>query len=394
MKKLIIQQLEKTALIFNTVKLFKDVRSIPLVSLIFLGSCTTGASENPVQSPPPSVPTITLTSQNEILYQEFPASIEGTSLIEIRPQVAGTLDHIYVDEGAKVKKGQLLFKINDSPYQEQLNQAQANVLAAQATLENAQLEVDKKTRLVENKVLSDYQLKSALSILHTAKAGVHQAKSAVEAAKINLSYTQIRATTDGYIGRLLKKQGSLVSPVDQQPLTQLSDVQKLHIYFSLAENDFIAFKNDAEGETLDQKLQNLPPVTLLLSDQSVYEYSGKIDMVDGQFDKNTGAITVRATFPNPAGVLRNGNTGKIRLQKDYKNVLLVPQLATVSIQDKTFVYIVEDDNRVSQQPITILGTSGESFLVANGLKPGDRIVYKGIDLLQDGQHITPQVSEN
>src|SRR5690606_5477615 len=115
-----------------------------------------------------------------------------------------------------------------------------------------------------------------------------QAKSVVEAAKINLGYTEIRATTTGYIGRLLKKQGSLVSPLDSEPLTQLSDIQTLHVYFSLGENDFIAFKSDTKGETLEQKLQQLPPVTLLLSDRSVYEHTGKIDMVDGQFDKNTG----------------------------------------------------------------------------------------------------------
>ncbi|RZF62598.1 efflux RND transporter periplasmic adaptor subunit [Sphingobacterium corticibacterium] len=377
------------ALSLNTVRQFNLVKSLYILSVFFLYSCTTGTSK-PVISAPPTLPVVTLDSEDQIIYQEYPASIEGASMIEVRPQVEGTLDRIFVDEGAKVHKGQLLFKINDRLYQEQLNQAKANLQAAEAALENTALEVEKKTRLVANKVLTDFQLKTAVSAHQVAKANVEQAKSVVEAAKINLGYTEIRATTTGYIGRLLKKQGSLVSPLDSEPLTQLSDIQTLHVYFSLGENDFIAFKSDTKGETLEQKLQQLPPVTLLLSDRSVYEHTGKIDMVDGQFDKNTGAITLRATFPNPEGVLRNGNTGKIRLEKHYLEALLIPQLATIEIQDKIFVYKLNDDNKVSQQPITIVGKSGENYLVEKGIKVGDRIVYKGIDLLQDGQVITPQ----
>src|SRR5690606_1227774 len=377
------------ALTFNSVKQFNLVKTLYVLGAFFLYSCTTGTSQ-PVISAPPTLPVVTLDSEDQIIYQEYPASIEGASMIEVRPQVEGTLDRIFVDEGAKVHKGQLLFKINDRLYQEQLNQAKANLQAAEAALENTALEVEKKTRLVANKVLTDFQLKAAVSAHQVAKASVQQAKSVVEAAKINLGYTEIRATTAGYIGRLLKKQGSLVSPLDGEPLTQLANVQTLHVYFSLGENDVIAFKSDAKGETLQQKLQQVPPVTLLLSDRSIYEHTGKIDMVDGQFDKNTGAITLRATFPNPEGVLRNGNTGKIRLEKHYLEALLIPQLATIEIQDKIFVYKVNDDNKVSQQPITIVGKSGENYLVEKGIKVGDRIVYKGIDLLQDGQVITPQ----
>jgi len=300
------------------------------------------------------------------------------------------LENIYVDEGAKVTKGQALFKINDRPYQEQLNQAKANLLAAKASLENAELEVEKKTKLVNTKVLTDFQLKTAISARNAAKANVQLALSAVETAKINVGYTLIRASAEGYIGRLQRKQGSLVGPTDAQPLTALSNVRDLHVYFSLGENDFIAFKNNTEGSNLQQKLHNLPPLSLVLSDQTIYDQKGKIDMVDGQFDKNTGAITLRATFNNPEGVLRNGNTGRVRLQKKYEQALLVPQLATLEMQDKIFVYTVGKENKVVQQPITVIGKSGANYLVSKGLNAGDRIVYKGIDLLQDGQKITPQ----
>ncbi|WP_270087608.1 efflux RND transporter periplasmic adaptor subunit [Sphingobacterium sp. SYP-B4668] len=374
---------------FNTVKYFNHVKILYFFSAVLLYGCSTGTSK-PVTPPPPSLPIMTINASDQNVYQEYPAAIEASANIEIRPQVDGTLEHIYIDEGARVNKGQLLFKINDRPYQEQLNQAKANLEAAQATLDNAELEVDKKTRLVNNKVLTEFQLQTAISNRNAAKASVQQALSAVESAKINVGYTAIRASVDGYIGRLQRKQGSLVGTADQQALTELSNVKDLHVYFSLSENDFIAFKNNVQGNTLEQKLKNLPPVSLILSDQSIYEHTGKIDMVDGQFDKNTGAITLRATFPNPEGILRSGNTGKIRIEKKYNQTLLVPQMATLEMQDKIFVYTVDSKNKVSQQPIEVLGKSGANYLIKSGVSQGDKIVQKGIDLLQDGQVITPQ----
>lgn len=373
----------------NSVKQINIVKTAYLLSAIFLYSCSTGTSK-PIDQPPVSLPVVAIENGNETVYQEYPATIEASANIEIRPQVEGILEYIYVDEGAKVNKGQALFKINDRPYQEQLNQAKANLLAAKAALENADLEVEKKTKLVNTKVLTEFQLKTAISARNAAKANVQLAISAVETAKINLGYTLIRASAEGYIGRLQRKQGSLVGPTDSQPLTALSNVKDLHVYFSLGENDFIAFKNNTEGNTLQQKLHNLPPISLVLSDQTIYDQKGKIDMVDGQFDKNTGAITLRATFSNPEGVLRNGNTGRVRLQKKYTQALLVPQLATLEMQDKIFVYTIGKENKVVQQPITVIGKSGANYLVSKGVNAGDRIVYKGIDLLQDGQKITPQ----
>lgn len=373
----------------NSVKQINIVKTAYLLSAIFLYSCSTGTSK-PIDQSPVSLPVVAIENGNETVYQEYPATIEASANIEIRPQVEGILEYIYVDEGAKVNKGQALFKINDRPYQEQLNQAKANLLAAKAALENADLEVEKKTKLVNTKVLTEFQLKTAISARNAAKANVQLAISAVETAKINLGYTLIRASAEGYIGRLQRKQGSLVGPTDSQPLTALSNVKDLHVYFSLGENDFIAFKNNTEGNTLQQKLHNLPPISLVLSDQTIYDQKGKIDMVDGQFDKNTGAITLRATFNNPEGVLRNGNTGRVRLQKKYTQAFLVPQLATLEMQDKIFVYTIGKENKVVQQPITVIGKSGANYLVSKGLNAGDRIVYKGIDLLQDGQKITPQ----
>ncbi|GAA4806743.1 efflux RND transporter periplasmic adaptor subunit [Olivibacter ginsenosidimutans] len=375
--------------LFNVVKLFNNVSKLALIaSSIFLYSCSSG-QQGPEAPPPPTLPVVSVNTGQQTVYQEYPAAIEGITNVEIRPQVSGTLDAIYVDEGAKVRKGQPLFKINGRPYQEQLNQALANLHAAEAALVNAEIEVEKKTRLVNNKVLADFQLKTAEAARNVARANLEQAKASVGTAKINLGYTLITAPVDGYIGRLLKKQGSLVGPADAQALTELSDIHEIHVYFALGENDFVDFKNNYEGATLEEKLKKLPPINLVLSDQTVYTQAGKIDMVDGQFDKNTGAITLRATFANEAGLLRSGNTGKVRLGKKHGKVLLVPQMATLEMQDKIFVYTVNDSNKVTKQPIQVIGKNGATYLVKSGLKDGDHIVYKGMDLLQDGQLIKP-----
>jgi len=323
-------------------------------------------------------------------FQEYPASIEGALNVEIRPQVSGTLDRVYADEGAYVAKGQPLFKINENPYRQALNNAKASLHAAQGALSNARLEVEKLAPLVQNKVVSEYQLKAAKAAQEVAQGNVEQAQAQVGTAQINIGYTTIKAPVSGYIGRLLKKQGSLVSPTDVEALTQLSDVHDVHVYFSLGETDFINFKSQYAGGTLQDKIKHLPPVNLVLSDNSTYSIPGHIDVIDGQFDKTTGAITVRATFPNASGLLRSGNTGKVRLSLQHSNVAIVPQDATIEMQDKIFVYAVGDSNKVAKQPITIEGKSGTNYLVKSGLKAGQQIVLSGVDHLQDGMKISPQ----
>jgi len=343
-----------------------------------------------VAPPAPALPVAAIVSGNETTYQEYPASIEGSVNVEVRPQVSGALDKVFVDEGAFVNAGQPIFKINDQPYRAALNNALASQHATEAALANAQLEIDKLTPLVANKVVSDYQLKTAKAAYDVAKANIEQAKANVSTAQINLGYTLIKAPVSGYIGRLVKKQGSLVAPADVDALTMLSDVHNVHVYFSLGEKDFVSFKEQYPGETLKDKLKQLPEVALLLADNSRYGSSGKIDMIDGQFDKNTGAITLRASFPNGQGLLRSGNTGKIRLSLLHKNALMVPESATIEMQDKVFVFALADSNKVRKQPITIIGKSGTNYLVKDGLKAGDEVVLSGIDHLQEGTVISPQ----
>ncbi len=340
--------------------------------------------------PPASAEVITITNGQATTGHDYTASLQGKADVEIRPQVDGFLENVLVDEGAYVNAGQPLFKINDQPFREQLNSAAASLQAAEAAIASAQLEIDKFTPLVQNKVVSDYQLKAAKAAYNIAVANAAQAKSIVASANIKLGYTVVRAPVSGFLGMLPKKRGSLVSPTDPQPLTELSDVHEVHAYFSMAETDFINFKSQYQGATLNDKLQQLPAVSLVLADNSIYPYQGKIDMVDGQFNKNTGAITLRAVFPNAQSLLRSGNTGKVRLLEQHNNAILVPQVATIEVQDKIYVYAVGDSNKVNRQPIRIIGKSGTDYIVKEGIKPGDRIVFSGLDHLTDGAIIKPE----
>jgi membrane fusion protein (multidrug efflux system) len=367
--------------------LAKSVIFIILTALLLAGCSNSNAAP---AGPPVALPVLEINYTSATTQAEFPAAIQGKTDVEIRPQVSGILDRVFVDEGAYVTAGQPLFKINENPYREQLNNASASLNAAIAAAENAQIEVDKLTPLVQNKVVSEYQLKTAKASLNVAKANVAQSRAVLGSAQINLNYTLIKAPVSGYIGRLPKKQGSLIGVADPEALTTLSDTKEIHAYFSLGENDFINFKSQYQGNTISDKLKNLPPVSLVLSDNSEYAEKGKIDMVDGQFDKTTGAITLRATFPNAKGLLRSGNTGKVKISLEHQNSLVVPQDATLEIQDKVFVFVVDGKNAVTKQPVSVSGKSGTGYIIADGLKTGDRIVAKGFESLPDGAVIIPE----
>ncbi|MBO9703265.1 MAG: efflux RND transporter periplasmic adaptor subunit [Sporocytophaga sp.] len=357
------------------------------IIILLLSSCSEKQTDS-VDAPQP-VEVITINGASATIENDYTASIQGKSDVEIRPQVEGFLEKVYVDEGSSVQAGQTLFKINDEPFREQLNSASAQLQAALAAITNAQLEIDKLTPLVQNKVVAEYQLKAAKGAYQIAEANATQARANLASAKIRLEYTTIKAPVSGYIGRIPKKKGSLVSPSDLQPLTEVSDVHEIYAYFSLGEKDFINFNSQYQGNTLTDKLRNIPPVSLVLADNTVYTYQGRITMVDGQFDKNTGSITVRATFPNSQGLLRSGNTGKVRMPRHHKDAILVPQSATLDVQDKIFVFSVGDSNKVTKQPISVIGKSGSNYIVKDGVKPGDKIVFTGLDHLAEGIIIKP-----
>ena len=363
-----------------------------MVSTLALSSCGSSSDTGGgmPQMPPQTLPVFTAGNQTATVYQEFSASLEGSKDIEVRPQVEGYLDKIYVDEGAHVRKGQPLFHINDRPYREQLNNANASLSAAKANLANAQINVSKLTPLVQNNVVSDVQLKTAQAAHDAAAANVAQAEAMVQNAEINLGYTLVKATVDGYIGRIPFKTGSLVGTTTATPLTVLSEIKEVYTYFSMSENDFIQFRNRFPGNTIEEKIKQMPPVELVLPDNSVYPQKGKVETVSGQFNSSKGAISFRATFQNANGLLRSGNTGKIRIPQSITSAVVIPQEATFEMQDKVFVFIMADSNKVAARPITVSGRSGDYYLIQTGIKAGEKIVYSGLDRLKDGAVIVPQ----
>ncbi len=338
----------------NVFRVLTVLAGAGLIAVLY--SCTP-SSGNPGMAggAAPALPVLTVGSVDATTYREFPALLEGKVNVEIRPQVAGYLDAVYVDEGAFVKAGQALFRINDQTYREQQANANAALEAAEANLVKAQLEVDRLAPLVKTNVVSEIQLKTAESGLQAAKANVAQAKASAGNARINVGYTVVKAPVSGYIGHLNHRIGSLVGRGEDLPLTVLSEIQDIYAYFSMSETDFLEFKKQFAGNTLEDKIRSVPPVELLLADDSRYEEKGKIETVEGQFDRTTGAISFRATYPNRAGLLRSGNTGRVLVPRNHKNALVIPQDATFELQDKVLVFVVADSNKVVSRPVTIAG---------------------------------------
>ena len=361
-----------------------------LFSILFYG-CSSSAGESMPAQAPQSLPVVAVSIMPATTYQEFSASLEGSKDIEIRAQVDGYIDRIYIDEGSHVRKGQPLFHINDRPYREQLNNARASLAAARANLANAQINVSRLSPLVQNGVISDVQLKTAQASYNAAAANVSQAQAMVQNAQINVGYALIKAPADGYIGRIPFKTGSLVGTTTVEALTVLSDIRQIYAYFSLSENDFIQFKKQFPGTTVEEKIKQMPPVELVLADNTIYPKKGKVQTVSGQFNNSMGAISFRAGFDNKDGLLRSGNTGKVRIPRIITSAIAVPQEATFEMQDRTFVFILSAGNKVISTPIAIAGKRGNYYLVESGVKQGEKIVYSGLDRLQDGAVIQPQI---
>ena len=359
------------------------------IPLLFSGCGAGNGGKDGDKKGMPALPVMTVTAGDATVSTEYSSLLEGKVNVEIRPQVDGTLQKIYVDEGAFVKAGQPLFKIDDRVYREQYNSALASQHAAEASLAVAQLNEEKLVPLVRNNVISDIQLSTARANRQAAKAAVEQSRAAARFAFVNLDYSAIKAPVSGYIGKIPLRLGSLVSKNQSNWLTLLSDVSEIYAYFSMSERDFMRFRNQYDGATLQDKVKRVAPVSLIMADGNLFAKKGTIGTISGQFDPSTGSVRIRAVFPNPGGLLRSGNTGKVVIESLYHNVLLVPQAATVELQDKVFVFLLGKGNKVNKQVITVSGKSGNNYIVSSGLKPGDCIVSAGTEKLPDGSVIKP-----
>ena len=318
----------------------------------------------------------------------YPATIKGLQDIEIRPQVAGFIVKLCVDEGATVKRGQALFQIDPTQYKAAYDQAKAGVEAAKASLETVTSTLENKKMLYEQKIISDFEYQTAMNNLLSAKANYSQAEAAYTAAKQNLDFCTVTSPSDGVIGTFPYRVGSLVSASIQQPLTTVSQIGDMYVYFSMTEKQLLEMTRSEQS--LKDQLAAMPEVKLQLADGTIYESAGKIDAVSGVIDQSTGSVSMRAIFPNSKNILRSGGTANIIFPYDMNDIILIPQYATQEIQDKKFVYVLQADSTLKHTEIKVSDLSdGKNYIVTDGLKAGDQIVVEGVQILTDGQKIVP-----
>ena len=340
-----------------------------------------------------AVMTVEPTSQE--LNSAYPATIKGQQDIEIRARVSGYITKLCVDEGAVVHKGQPLFLIDAVPYQKAVQAAEAAVEVAKANVATTQLTVDSKTELHAQNIISDYDLQTAKNSLASAKAALAQAEAQLASARNDLSYTTITSPSDGVVGTIPFRVGSLVGTTTQEPLTVVSDINKMFVYFSMNEKQLLALTRQKDG-SVNSMIGAMPEVQLQLADGTMYPAKGKIETLSGVIDLSTGAVQMRATFPNAQRLLRSGGTGTVLIPSVLDSALLIPQSATYEVQDKKFVYVLQPDNTVKYTEITIFNLdngNGKQYVVTSGLKPGEQVVVEGVATLRDGMPIQPITPE-
>lgn len=346
------------------------------IAAMSLSSC--GRQQQAPQAMVPSLAVLTVQNSDSELHNTYPATIKGKTDIDIRPQVTGFITKVHVDEGQRVHKGQTLFTLDQVQFQAAVDQAEAAVNAARTAVSTAELTEANKRKLLDKNIISEYEWQMAANQLTQAKAQLLQAQAGLTTARKNLAYTVVTAPSDGVVGTIPNREGSLASPSSMQPLTTVSDNSGVYAYFSLNEKDILEL-TDGGTKPVAEAIKDMPAVTLTLADGTVYPFEGKVATVSGVIDNTTGSASVRALFDNPSGMLRSGNTGQISIPVIAHDAISIPQKATFEIQNLKYVYTLNDSNRTVATPIQVLPINdGKQYVVTSGLQPGDRIVIEGI----------------
>ncbi|TDD94935.1 efflux RND transporter periplasmic adaptor subunit [Flavobacterium cellulosilyticum] len=350
------------------------------ISALLLSIGLLSCKKETTQTAPLAMPykVIEIEKSNSTLLAEYPASLEGITDIDIRAKVDGYIEKIYVREGQEVKKGQLLFKLETQTATQEAGAAKAKVAAAQ-------VEVSRLKPLVERNIISDVQLE-------TAKANLASAKSTYQSILAKINYATIKSPVNGIVGTLPLRLGSYVSSQTEEPLTRISDVSTIYAYFSVNEKQQLDIMMNAEGKTFQQKINNMPAVNLILSNGMEYEQKGKIETFSGQANSQTGSFNVRASIPNATKLLRSGGSGTIQIPTYLKDVIVIPQNATLEMQDKRIALVVDKQNKVKAVPIKVRAVSGgEFFVVDSGLNTNDKILIEGVGIVTEGTAIIPEL---
>jgi len=349
---------------------------LPVFLLIV--SCGNSEQQQPTAAAaqPPVFPVTQIEQKTVTGFEEYPTTIEGIVNSDVRAKTSGYVQQVLVDEGQKVRKGQVLFKLETQSLSQDAGAAKAGVNVAQ-------VEVDKLIPLVEKNIISSVQLE-------TAKANLAQAKANYSSIAASIGYATVKSPVDGYVGAINFREGSLVSPSDQSPLTTVSDISKVYAFFSLNETQYLDFLQNTEGKNLEEKLANFPEVSLILANGSTYAETGKIETSSGQINQSTGTVSFRAVFDNPNQLITNGNSGKIKIPTVYENAVVVPQTATYEQQGNIMLFKLEADNKVVNTIINVKAAVGNLYVLESGVAINDKIVSSGVGKLKNDMPITPQ----
>ncbi|AMK77053.1 MULTISPECIES: efflux RND transporter periplasmic adaptor subunit [Methylomonas] len=311
---------------------------------------------------------------------EYVAEIQSVKYVEVRSRIKGHIEKIHIDEGQAVKEGQLLFTLSFMEFEKELQKANAAHKSAQANLKAAEVELSNVKRLLEKNIVAGGELEVAKAKVEALRANMDEAAANKEQVALNLAFAQIKAPFSGFVNRIPNKVGSLIADGDM--LTSISDNREVFAYFNLSEIDYLNYvsANDKHADSVSLKLAN----------HTLYPHAGKIEMIESEFDHATGNIAFRARFPNPDALLKHGSNGKVVVNKQLKNALLVPQKSTFEIQDKLYVYVVNQDGVLQQRNIIPKMRFPDFYVVESGLSKEERIVYEGVETLKDGDKVQPK----
>ena len=361
-----------------------------VIFLLLVGGC--GSQEPTATSkklPPPTVVVETLTPKTVPIYQEYVARTEARQTVEIRARVEGFLEKVFFKEGSVVKAGQPLFLIDQRPYKAALQDANGSLAQARAAMEKAQKDVDRLRPLVAADAAPQQDLDKAVAESLYSRAAIEKGKAAVVKAELDLKFTKIHSPITGIIGKEEVTVGNLVVK-DKTLLTTISSWDPMRVVFSISESDYLLLaKRYLQGKKT-APAPDQEPFALIMADNSLYPYKGKVSFVDRALDLTTGTLKIYVSFPNPDQLLRPGLFGRIRVELEEKpNALLVPQRAVQELQGLKTVLVVGQDNKVAVRTITLGDRYQDFFIVTHGLKPGERVVVEGLQKAIPGQKVTP-----
>ncbi|MBT34598.1 MAG: efflux transporter periplasmic adaptor subunit [Thalassobius sp.] len=357
-----------------------------LLSVIFV-SCNSKDESNKTKE----YPVLELSSKEITGYKNFPARIEGTVDIEVRPKIAGFLEQIYVDEGQYVHRNQKLFKLEARSLQGEVEAAASSIEVAKANVATSEVEVEKLLPLVQDSIISSVRLKSAQAELTAARSELDKAISSYQGVKENINYQYVYSAVDGIVGSIPYRQGTLVGSEQSMPLTTVSKTDSVYAYFSMNEKEYLSFLRSTKGDNLYEKIRNFPHVKLTLADGSEYEMEGIIQTTTGQIDQQTGTATFRAVFPNPNLLLNSGNSGIIKIPKKLEDIVLVPSQAITEEQSKYYAYKLDKGDTIRRVLIKSSEQIDNLFVVSDGLNASDKILVSGLNQIANNEKIKPRL---